>query len=960
MERLSNKKRVGGKHVLLSAILLGANIFCASAQTKPMTKAEAKAMYSTNYRLGHVTVHDPSITYDPVSKSYYIYGTHRGTAKSADLQNWSHFGSPWGKIGANGNVISDVSNAEAFVTNQTKTVTIGGQEVQFGNFNAADWAGAMGNWDVGGNMWAPDIIWNPAMKKWCQYLSVNGPDFNSVIILLTSDNIEGPFIYQGPVVYSGFLNASDARISYKKTDMELVLGPLTSLPARYNQGGNWGNQWLNAIDPCVFYDEEGKLWMAYGSWFGGIYMLELNEENGLRDYDVKYTSDYNTKGKNCTSDAYFGKKIAGGHWVSGEGPYIEHIGDYYYLFVTNGGLDAKGGYEMRVFRSANPNGPYTDSKGTSAIYNSYRLNFGVNCDTRGNKLVGPYDKWGFMTLGERAQGHNSVIAAEDGRSYLVYHTRFNDGTEGHQVRVHQLFINEKGWPVAAPFEYTGETLTNEEVKTKQVFTEEEVMGTYQMLLHKYSMDHKNGEEVLPVTIQLNSNGSITGDYTGRWNITEGTSYVQIVIGGATYYGVIAEQQMEPTTIKAISFTASSSSGVNIWGYKMRDDYNLAYQLNNMTLPVRNGQTVNTNLPLYGMEVNPGINIEWTSSNPEILSDAGHYNPAGLTENTQVELVVKLSAGDYYWTDTFTVNVAKDTNTDMSYLDGIVAYYDFNSLTTVNAYNSTEKITRRKFGSGKLPVLEEDKVRIDKFFHQSFGSNGNCSATQIPNPFFKKELGDGLTFSFWVKCAEDNLWDDIWSFYNATGKKRLYMTGNAYIGYNNNEGNWLDINHPSAVTTKYIPVGEWTLVTITVDRAKGITIFINGGRKYNSGYKYDGSQNGTTITKVAEFDYNEIVDFITSCPSFYFGYGSFWGSADICFDDLLMYNRVLSLTEVMTLNKMSNRVTDFTIGEGGTGSGIEDIQIDNKSLNGIFDLTGRKVTSPVKGRLYIVNGKKVIF
>ena len=393
---------------------------------------------------------------------------------------------------------------------------------------------------------------------------------------------------------------------------------------------------------------------------------------------------------------------------------------------------------------------------------------------------------------------------------------------------------------------------------------------------------------------------------------------------------------------------------------MRDDYNLAYQLNNMTLPVRNGQTVNTNLALYGMEVNPGINLEWTSSNPEILSDAGHYNPAGLTENTQVELVVKLSAGDYYWTDTFTVNVAKDTNTDMSYLDGIVAYYDFNSLTTVNAYNSTEKITRRKFGSGKLPVLEEDKVRIDKFFHQSFGSNGNCSATQIPNPFFKKELGDGLTFSFWVKCAEDNLWDDIWSFYNATGKKRLYMTGNAYIGYNNNEGNWLDINHPSAVTTKYIPVGEWTLVTITVDRAKGITIFINGGRKYNSGYKYDGSQNGTTITKAAEFDYNEIVDFITTCPSFYFGYGSFWGSADICFDDLLMYNRVLSIAEVMTLNKMSNRVTDFTIGEGGTGSGFEDTEIDNKSLNGIFDLTGRKVTSPVKGRLYIVNGKKVIF
>lgn len=41
-------------------------------------------------------------------------------------------------------------------------------------------------------MWAPDVIWNKAMKKWCMYLSVNGDYWYSSIILLTSDNIEGP------------------------------------------------------------------------------------------------------------------------------------------------------------------------------------------------------------------------------------------------------------------------------------------------------------------------------------------------------------------------------------------------------------------------------------------------------------------------------------------------------------------------------------------------------------------------------------------------------------------------------------------------------------------------------------------------------------------------------------------------------------------------------------------------
>lgn len=35
-------------------------------------------------------------------------------------------------------------------------------------------------------------------------MSVNGDDWNSVIVMLTADSIEGPYAYGGPVVYSGF------------------------------------------------------------------------------------------------------------------------------------------------------------------------------------------------------------------------------------------------------------------------------------------------------------------------------------------------------------------------------------------------------------------------------------------------------------------------------------------------------------------------------------------------------------------------------------------------------------------------------------------------------------------------------------------------------------------------------------------------------------------------------------
>ena len=42
------------------------------------------------------------------------------------------------------------------------------------------------------------------MGKWCMYMSINGDNYRSVIVLLTADDIEGDWTYVGPVVYSGF------------------------------------------------------------------------------------------------------------------------------------------------------------------------------------------------------------------------------------------------------------------------------------------------------------------------------------------------------------------------------------------------------------------------------------------------------------------------------------------------------------------------------------------------------------------------------------------------------------------------------------------------------------------------------------------------------------------------------------------------------------------------------------
>ena len=506
--------------------------------------------------LKRVSVHDPSVVWDPTTSSYYIFGSHRAAAKCNNMMSWEAFTAPWATATS-----KDAANEDAFTTPQVTKVKKGGVEYDL-NFNALAWSQrGSETYDIGGNMWAPDVIYNKKMGKWCMYLSINGDFWYSSIIMLTADNIVGPYRYQSPVVISGFRSGD----SYKSTDLEIVLGEQASLPSRYAPSDNYGNHWPNAIDPCVFYDENGKLWMSYGSWSGGIFMLELDEETGLRDYDVTYAESE-------TSDPYFGKKIAGGHYVSGEASYIEFIGGYYFLFMTYGGLDAAGGYQMRVFRSLNPDGPFVDSKGTSAVYDTYQLNFGPteNDGFRGVNIFGAYDEWGAQTVGawgERAQGHNSIIAAQDGRTYLVYHTRFQDQGEGHQVRVHQVYQNEEGWLVAAPFEYTGEGIKSAGIAVAQKVATEDIPGAYKLLIHRYGLDHAAKEYAAPVDVTLNADGSISGGAVGTWSIKSGTSYITINIG-SDYKGVMVPQTLEPTDTKVPCFTAlDSKTGVTIWGYK---------------------------------------------------------------------------------------------------------------------------------------------------------------------------------------------------------------------------------------------------------------------------------------------------------------------------------------------------------------------------------------------------------
>jgi len=939
------------KSLLLTLGLALAATTTATAQSVEITADQAKSMYKAT-SMGRVSVHDPSIVYNPDDSYFYIFGSHRGQARTKTLQTWSSFTAPWGKVQSDGTIASGVSNSEAFSTQQVTEITIGGKTVSLQNFDAKAWSAAVSSgYSVDGNMWAPDIIWNEAMKKWCMYMSINGDKWASSIVLLTADEINGTYTYQGPVVISGFQWSTN---SYKKTDLELVLGTLSALPDRYNQGNSWGTYWPNCIDPCVFYDEEGELWMTYGSWSGGIFILKLNKETGLRDYDYTYSSDYASKGASFTSDPYFGKKLAGGYYSSGEGSYVEHIGDYYYLFVTYGGLTSDGGYEMRVFRSSTPDGTYTDTKGNNARYTKYAKNFGVNSDTRGEKIIGAYDGWGFQTLGELAQGHNSIVHTADDQNLLVYHTRFNDGSEGHQVRVHQTYVNKDGWLVAAPFEYHNEETTDTDVKSKQPFAADDMLGEYSLLIHKYGLDYENREVVEPITIKLNSNGRITGDKTGKWELTDGTAYIKLTLGGVEYNGVVSEQEMDGQSIKAVCISAvASTNGHNIWAYKMRDDYALAYQINNMTMPVKSKQNVSSHLNLID-DLNLQTNIEysWTSSDTTVISNTGRFNSEGLTEDEEITLTLRLTCGKYYYENPITVKAKADTTTTGDAWSGLVAYYSFDSTPFLNAYDENQKATKARETGGTVPGTETDNDRQSKFIHQWAAAAGSASYMKIDNPLYGQTLSDGITVSFWLKRAEADKTGCLFSFYDASTKHTLYLTGNTYIAYWIDDDNWTDFNNPSQTSPSSIPTNEWALLTVTLSETEGYTVYVDGKKKPVARYK--GEKAGTAFTTKSDADFAAILAHVAACEMCYTGFGGAAGSADACIDDLLIYNRALTADDVARLYRNETRVYDFA----GITEGIESVVGKQTSNGNIYDLSGRRITTPTRG-IYIKDGKKIV-
>jgi arabinan endo-1,5-alpha-L-arabinosidase len=115
---------------------------------------------------------------------------------------------------------------------------------------------------------------------------------------------------------------------------------------------NGASNALNAIDPALFQDStNGTLWLSYGSYFGGIAVVQIDPST------MKVKSG-------ATPTVIAGGNPVGANW---EGSYITQSGGDYYLWANRGqcceGVNST--YTIVVGRSTAVTGPYVNESGTT-------------------------------------------------------------------------------------------------------------------------------------------------------------------------------------------------------------------------------------------------------------------------------------------------------------------------------------------------------------------------------------------------------------------------------------------------------------------------------------------------------------------------------------------------------------------------------------------------------------------
>ncbi|AXV66738.1 beta-xylosidase [Pseudoalteromonas lipolytica] len=656
---------------------------------KPSVSSSVEYTESGSVMVTNVSVHDPSVV--KVDDTYYIFGSHLAAAKSTDLLNWEMISS----LSAN----AAVNESPLFDYNYTGEIAEG-----------IEWTdGFTGNW-------AADVIKAPNGKFWFYYnhCAQDNPDTPDVVDevcwnrsylgLAEADNIEGPYKNKGIFLRSGYRN-----------EAEFTAYPLDNGQTTWN-----GAVDPNVIDPAAFYDANGKLWMVYGSYSGGIFVLAMDEETGMPEAGQGY-----------------GKKLVGGDFRAIEGAFAMYSpeSEYYYLFFSVAGFDLNGGYNIRVARSKTPDGPYLDNTG-----NDIAAIGGLEV---GEKLMGGFEYT--QELGETAPawgyqspGHNSAYYDEaTGRHLLVTHTRFPqtstefpNNTEAHQVRVHEMFINSLGWPMASPQRYVP-------LEGDNMVVADELYGYYKFINHGTDV---NTDAIRSMHIALNQDHSVTGDDPGIWYMID-DSNIKLELDSGTYFGVAKWQWDDATKAMAVTVSATSSEGATIWASKRDEITDTANVLGTVqeALDIKTELSIadeGYSLPTKGKD---GAAINWQSSDEYYITSEGSvFIPTPDRGDKSVTLTANISLNGESTTKTFNVNLEARPE-----FKNAIAHYKFEESLSDDLGNLGDAgVTDNNLlnvGAGTAAFAEGQTGKAFNF--------DGATGVRLPDDLV---TGDEYTISYWFK------------------------------------------------------------------------------------------------------------------------------------------------------------------------------------------------------------------
>jgi arabinan endo-1,5-alpha-L-arabinosidase len=270
---------------------------------------------------------------------------------------------------------------------------------------------------------------------------------------------------------------------------------------------------FNAIDAAAFQNEDGRAYLVWGSYFGGIMLAPLDPATG------KLVEN---------ADPILVAARAPGGPDAIEAPYLTRRGDYYYLWLSwdwcCGGAEST--YKVMIGRSHSPTGPFLDHTGKDLAAGG------------GTLVLANNDNW-------RGPAHNSVAKTETG-DWMAHHTYDTLNLHKHRIgQVRPIYWTADGWPVA------GEPLSEKNpMHTGPVTIDPgQLHGSWRI-----SVNYTEGE-----IIDLIPQGRVAFDRSASWSFNEGKLTLRRAFNQYTVF-------VEPG---ANSFVGRNAAGDVIRGVKIK-------------------------------------------------------------------------------------------------------------------------------------------------------------------------------------------------------------------------------------------------------------------------------------------------------------------------------------------------------------------------------------------------------